>query len=57
MIKITREPNADSRTAKPGFNKEDLKKATKVHIEDVNKGMKFFSDMLMESSNLYNPKK
>ncbi len=50
MIKITREPNADSRTAKPGYTKEDLKKATKVHIEDINKGMKFFSDMLMESA-------
>ena len=46
MIEITREPNADSRTAKPGFNEEDLKKATHAHIEHVNDGMKFFAEML-----------
>lgn len=50
MIEITREPNADSRTAKPGFVKDDLKKATEIHIKDVNKGMKFFSDMIMEAA-------
>ena len=50
MIQITREPNADSRTAKPGFNKEDLKKATEIHIDDVNKGMKFFADMIIASA-------
>lgn len=47
MIEITREPNADSRTANPGFNKDDLKKATESHIKDVNEGMKFFADMII----------
>ena len=47
MIEITREPNADSRTADPRFNKDDLKKATESHIKDVNEGMKFFADMII----------
>lgn len=50
MIEITREPNADSRTAKPGFTKEDLSKATVTHIEDVNEGMKFMAYMMMHAA-------
>ena len=50
MIEITREPNADSRTAKPGFDKEDLMKSTVAHIEHVNDGMKFMAYMMMHAA-------
>ena len=50
MIEIVKEPNADSRTAKPGFNKDDLRKATESHIGDVNEGMKFFADMILNAA-------
>lgn len=49
MIEITKEPNADSRTAKPDFKKEDLRKATESHIAHVNEGIKFFVDMLLKA--------
>lgn len=41
--------NADSRTAKPGFTMDDVKVATEEHIKDVQKGMKFFADKLIEA--------
>lgn len=50
MIEITKEPNSDSRTAKPGFKKEDLKESTKAHIGHVNEGMKFFAEMLITTA-------
>ena len=49
MIEITKEPNADSRTAKQDFNKDNLKKATEAHIKHVNCGLKLIVDMLIEA--------
>jgi len=51
MIIITKEPNADSRTAKeyPVLKREQLRSATENHIEHVNQGMKFFANLLIEA--------
>lgn len=48
MIEITRSPNADSRSGE-NITKDSLKKATESHIKDVENGMKFFSNMLIEA--------
>ena len=51
MIEITKEPNADSRSAKEYdvLPKEQLRSATESHIGHVKDGLKFFADMLNES--------
>jgi hypothetical protein len=51
MIKIKKDPNADSRSVEEGYHisKESLKKATDGHIKDVREGMKFFSDMILKA--------
>lgn len=49
MIEIARSSNADSRSGK-NITKDSLKKATQSHIKDVENGMKFFSDMLIDAS-------
>jgi hypothetical protein len=51
MIEITKEPNADSRTAKnyDVLPAEQLKRATENHIEHVTAGLKFFADLLLEA--------
>lgn len=48
MIKIKKSTQADSRTMLGEPIKEDLLNASKQHIEDVQKGCKYFSDKLLE---------
>lgn len=48
-ITITKEPNADSRTAKQDLKKEELKAATDRHINDVGQVMSFFADLLIKA--------
>lgn len=49
MIEITKEPNADSRS-NPNPSKEELREATKRHIEHVSQGLHFFADLLVEAA-------
>lgn len=48
MIKVTKSPNADSRTANPEASKMELIRSTESHISDVNAGLKLISDMISE---------
>ena len=48
MIEIKKSPGADSRSRK-NLTKEELKSNTKLHIEDVKKGISFFIDLLKKS--------
>lgn len=49
MIEIKKSPNADTRGNENKVTKDELKSATESHIEDVNKGMKFFADMILDA--------
>lgn len=49
MIKITKTPNADSRTMQGEVTKEMLLDSSMAHIEHVRNGCKFFSDMLIDA--------
>jgi len=57
MIEITREPNADSRTAKVELNKEDLRAATDRHIGHVYKGLDWFASLLHEAGEYHDKTK
>ena len=49
MIEITKEPNADSRTANKPITEPELYQATEDHIKHVQDGMKYFSDLLTDA--------
>ena len=47
MIRIKKSPTADSRTCDyKNVSRETLEESSVQHIEDVNKGLEFFRDML-----------
>lgn len=48
MITITKSPNADSRTANPEMDKDNLVASTKSHISDVDNGLKFIADLIKD---------
>lgn len=51
MIRIKKSQTADSRTCDfKNVSKKTLEKSSTQHIEDVNKGLEFFRDMLHPSS-------
>jgi len=50
MIKIRKSPTADSRTCDTTkVTKEQLLKSTYMHIKDVEKGLSFFSGLLLQA--------
>ena len=50
MIRIKKSPTADSRTCDfKNVSRKTLEKSSTQHIEDVNKGLEFFRDMLHPS--------
>jgi hypothetical protein len=49
MIRVKKEPSADTRTAIKDVSKEELLKATISHIKDVENGCKFIADKLIEA--------
>ena len=49
MITIVKSPNADSRSAEDGLTLESLDASTKSHISDVQQGLMFFANMLMDA--------
>ena len=50
MITIQPSPSADSRTAAGNVTKEELLESSKMHISDVQKGMNFFAQMILEAA-------
>jgi hypothetical protein len=51
MIKIKKSNCADTRTCDwSKVTKEELLEQSKMHISDINKGMRFFRDMVIESA-------
>ena len=48
-IVVKKSVNADSRSAPQPPTEQELTKATKSHIEDVMKGMKWFADKLVDA--------
>lgn len=48
MIHIKKSPSADSRTATGYVSQAELLRSSKMHIEDVRKGLQFFADKLVE---------
>jgi hypothetical protein len=54
MIKIKKSPSADTRTCDWSTVTEDvLLESSKQHIEDVNKGLLFFIEMLKQAASLH----
>lgn len=51
MIKISRTPNADTRTATRPIDRDTLLKSSLEHISHVSAGLEFFSAMLNEAAN------
>jgi arsenate reductase-like glutaredoxin family protein len=51
MIKITRTPNADTRTSTKPIDKNVLLESSKEHIVHVSMGLEMFSEMLNEAAN------
>ncbi len=53
-IKIKKSPTADSRTCDwSKVSKEELLEASKIHIEDIKKGFKFFSYLIERQAALH----
>ena len=50
MITIQPSPSADSRTAAGNVTKEELLESSKMHISDVQKGMNYFAQMILEAA-------
>lgn len=49
-IRICKSPTADTRSCDPStVIKSQLKESSRMHIDDVRKGLKFFADMLKDS--------
>ena len=53
MIKISKSPSADSRSAKTPPTVEQLNISTKMHIEDVSKGLNFISQEIEKRGSLH----
>lgn len=51
MIRITKTPNADTRTATKPIDKETLLQSSLEHISHVSAGLEYFSEMLNEAAN------
>ena len=52
-IQIQKSPNADTRTAKGEVSKDELLRSTEMHISDVQKGLAFFADKLIEAGSAH----
>lgn len=53
-IKINKSPTADTRTCDwSKVTKEQLLESSKQHIGDIEKGLKFFQDLILESIKLH----
>ena len=53
MIKISKSPSADSRSAKTPPTVDQLNTSTKMHIEDVSKGLNFISQEIEKRGSLH----